>query len=189
MKPETVRSALFVLTLFACGLGGAYLARRTTPTEIVTVQAEQSQSAEISKLQAQLRAATAQIETLKRHTRTARTSITRPDGTKETTETTDTHVDRVTDTRTDQAVAVVEDTAKASETAKSTVRIETTPRPRWRLGALVGVQLKPLDLPPQWVAGATLERRIADSPISVGGWATLTRDGDVAAGVSASIEF
>lgn len=71
------------------------------------------------------------------------------------------------------------------ESARERVSVTTSQRPSWRAGALVGLQLRELRLPPgPLLYGAHVERRVL-GPLWLGAWGLSSG----AAGLSLSAEF
>ncbi len=134
--------------------GAAYTVGRYTASGVVT-----ERTVTDTRAAERVRELTAELSTLKRHTR--REEITRPDGTR--TVVTDTHVDRVVDTRT------TVDTKRDVYTHKDTTK---TAERRWVAGPMLVVvpSLKPLGA--EFYVGGMVSYRVV-GPFSVGLSATV----------------
>ena len=111
-----------------------------------------------------IKALTEQLDTLKRHTRRTETRQKLPDGTEHTTVVTDTHVDRVRDTRTD----LDSHTETKTETV-ATREVRPLP-PKWHVGGLLVGTLHLGN--PSLSVGAIVNRHLF-GPLSVGLSATV----------------
>jgi hypothetical protein len=174
----------YALSGLALAAVGFTFGRYATPDKVVEIERVKTVTVEKEDIRAKERIAalTAEIETLKLRTHRERTTVERPDGTRETREVETVDVDRTTDTR--ETVEVIREVEKVRtvyvdrEVLKEK-RIESH-RPDWRIGAM-GV----LDVPTlKYGAGAIVERRIL-GPISLGLWGVSTGQG----GLALTLEF
>jgi hypothetical protein len=106
-----------------------------------------------------------EVEKVRTEYRTIVKTVTKPDGTKEVTETT-------------ENININESTS----ISESKTTIENI-KPQWRLGALAGIEVTSSD----FIYGAQVERRVL-GPFFMGAWG-LTNNQHKAAGLSVSMEF
>lgn len=166
---------------FLCGgllaLGGGYaFGRFSAPDKVVTKEVTRTVTVEDTHAREQVRELTAQLETMKRHTRREETR--KADGS--VTIVTDTHVDTTKDTRTD--VDAKKEETKHTETVREVIKEKTVERarPDWRIGALGAFDFRAGAL----TYGALVERRVI-GPVSLGAFG-LT-NGSV--GLALTLEF
>ncbi len=143
---------------------GRYTARQATEVEERVVHTE--------TVVTKTRVVAQRAET--KHVVVYRDRVVEPDGTTIEREVERADTETRETTRTDSAVDV--------EKATDSTKVVRAPLPDWRVGALVGAQLR---LPPEGpIFGAIVERRIA-GPLSVGAWGLQTG----AAGLVVTLEF
>lgn len=153
------------IVVVSCLVGFA-IGRFVAPPKVVeTVRVDTEAEEKVREL-------TAHAEVLKQMIRRIETTTTRPDGTKRTRIVTETKNDRTVSETTDRKEE------RAIETTKVVER--TLPRPDWRVGALVGMDLRTGSVG----YGGAVERRIL-GPVSAGAWGLSSGH----AGLSLSLEF
>lgn len=181
--------ALFALALvlIASGYGAG---RLHAPAKVITQTKTVTQTVTVQDTQAQVKVQelTAKLEELQKHVTTKIVTVTKPDGTKYREATKQVDVERATDTKVDLSSSLSQTTHGQVDTTATvqTSHVETSSKPDWRIGALIGANVNGLLTNPtgSLVYGAQVERRIV-GPFSVGLWGLSSGQG----GASVSVEF
>lgn len=180
--------AVVLALLIAFGAG-----RFEAPTKTVTTSTAVDHTVETQLAQArtQINTLTAENTELKRHTHEVKTIVVQKDGTRQTTDITDTDVDRTEQAQTAQQTVATQQLATRVEQThqETTTKTVTSDAPRLTLGAGVGVPVAPkapfLGSPVVLAqgsyrfwgplsAGAWVTAQPAGGPVVIGGLITLS---------------